>query len=229
MEKILLIEDDKNIISSIRLFLEERNLELEDATTGEEGLEKFASSEHKLVLLDLMLPDMEGLEVCRQLRLRSTVPIIILTAKDDTHEVVAGLSTGADDYITKPFEPQELVARIRSLLRRMKFAEETEQVEDPIAFFGELEIRPEEGRIFRKDREIHLTRTEAALFMELYKNKGHPVSREDLSQAIWKDRKFSTVRLIDIQISRLRNKLEVDVTTPRHILTVRKVGYKFEP
>ena len=228
-ERILFIEDDSNIRASTKLFLQKRNLILDEAETGQEGLDMFSEEKHQLVLLDLMLPDMYGLEICRQLRTHSTVPIIILTAKDDTHEVVEGLSSGADDYITKPFEPQELAARIDAMLRRVRYCKEADKMLPVKAKHGELEVLPQEGRVFRDGREIMLTRTETTLFMELYKNKGKPVTRDHLSSVIWVDKPCSTNRLVDIQVSRLRLKLEVDVTTPRYIRTVRRVGYKFEP
>ena len=229
-DRILFIEDDANIRASTRLFLQKRNLILDEAETGQEGLDKFASGQYQLVLLDLMLPDIYGLEICRQMRTRSTVPIIILTAKDDTHEVVEGLSSGADDYITKPFEPQELAARIDAILRRVRYAEAGDMMGLGIGYYGDLEVHREDGRVFRAGREIPLTRTEAILFMELYKHRGKPITRDHLSSVLWPNKPESTTnRLVDIQISRLRLKLEVDITTPRHILTVRRVGYKFEP
>lgn len=231
MTKILLIEDDPNICKSTRLLLKKtaEKWEMDEAHTGEEGLEIFSPDDHGLVLLDLMLPNMDGFETCRQLRMRSSVPIVILTAREDTHDIVAALSMGADDYVTKPFVAQELVARIRSMLRRVKFAEENGSKEKQVAVHGYIEVNPMERRIFRDKREVYLTRTEESLFFKLYESKGEAVSRKALSEAIWGERDFATERLVDIQISRLRTKLELDVATPRHIRTVRKVGYRFDP
>lgn len=231
MTKILLVEDDPNICTAVRLLLEQENWEVDEAASGEEGVTKF-SDDIDLILLDLMLPEMDGFEFCQYIRSRSSVPVIILTAREDTEDLVRGLTEGADDYVMKPFTPQELMARIQALLRRVenKWQEDSKkQKPKGLISYGDLEIDHETLRVFRKNKEIVLTHTEGALLAVFLESVGEPVTREELSEKIWGDKEISTDRLVDIQVSRLRLKLEEDVSSPRYIRTVRKVGYKFAP
>ena len=231
MTKILLVEDDANICTAVRLLLEQENWEVDEAASGEEGVAKF-SDDIDLILLDLMLPEMDGFEFCQYIRSRSTVPIIILTAREGMDDLVRGLTDGADDYVMKPFTPQELMARIQALLRRVqrKWVESSKkQKPKGLVTYGDLEIDHEMLRVFRGDQEITLTHTEGALLAVFLEHVGEPVTREALSDKIWGDKEISTDRLVDIQVSRLRLKLEEDVSSPRYIRTVRKVGYKFAP
>ena len=231
MTKILLVEDDPNICTAVRLLLEQENWEVDEAASGEEGVTKF-SDDIDLILLDLMLPEMDGFEFCQYIRSRSSVPVIILTAREDTEDLVRGLTEGADDYVMKPFTPQELMARIQALLRRVenKWQEDSKKRKPKgLISYGDLEIDHETLRVFRKDKEIALTHTEGALLAVFLESVGEPVTREELSEKIWGDKEISTDRLVDIQVSRLRFKLEEDVSSPRYIRTVRKVGYKFAP
>jgi DNA-binding response OmpR family regulator len=164
---------------------------------------------------------MDGFECCRQLRRTSAVPVIMVTARTDTHDVVAGLEAGADDYVTKPFVAKELAARIRALLRR------TRPVDDPdLLNFGEIEVRPDEGTVRRAGLEVHCTRTEFRLLCELAANPGKVLSREQLLDRVWGYDYFGDGRLVDVHIRRLRIKVEPDAANPRHILTVRGMGYK---
>ena len=170
--RVLLVEDDERIRTSMRLSLEDEGYEVEEAGTGEEALElqtrALVSNPFDLLVVDIMLPGMDGFECCRELRKTSAVPIIMVTARTDTHDVVAGLEAGADDYVTKPFEPKELAARIRALLRRARTNEPgLVQLE-----FGDLEILPEAGVVRRSGEEVHLTRTEFLLLCELAANAG---------------------------------------------------------
>lgn len=225
--KILLVEDDANICTAVRLLLEQENWEVEEAASAEEGVAQF-TDDTDLVLLDLMLPKMDGFEFCKYIRTYSTVPIIILTAREDIADLVQGLTDGADDYVMKPFVPQELMARIQALLRR---AESSWPVVKAgklrgLVRYGDIEIDHKNRKIFRNGEEIVLTHTEGALMAVFLENIGEPVSREHLSEKIWGDKEISTNRLVDIQVSRLRLKMEDDVSSPRYIRTVRKVGYK---
>ncbi|HXW33833.1 MAG TPA: response regulator transcription factor [Acidimicrobiales bacterium] len=219
--RILLVEDDERIRTSLRLALEDEGYEVEEAASGESALETFAEQASDVVLIDLMLPGMDGFETCRQLRRVSTVPVLMVTARTDTHDVVAGLEAGADDYVTKPFVPKELSARIRALLRRVRFVDEPS-----VLAFGEVEVRPDEGTVMCRGEEVHCTRTEFRLLCELAANPGKVLSREQLLDRVWGYDYFGDGRLVDVHIRRLRTKIEPDPASPSHILTVRGMGYK---
>jgi DNA-binding response OmpR family regulator len=225
--RILVVEDDERIRSSMRLALEGEGYEVNDVASGEEALDLFADAPTDIALIDLMLPGMDGFECCRALRRQSAVPIIIVTARADTHDVVAGLEAGADDYVTKPFVAKELAARIRALLRRARPAEE----DDPGALtFGTLQLLPEQGVLRHLDgEEVHCTRTEFRLLCELAASPNKVLSREQLLDRVWGYDYFGDGRLVDVHIRRLRTKVEPDPTLPRHILTVRGMGYKLVP
>jgi DNA-binding response OmpR family regulator len=224
---ILVVEDDERIRSSMRLALEGEGYDVKDVASGEEALDLFADAPTDIALIDLMLPGMDGFECCRALRRQSAVPIIIVTARADTHDVVAGLEAGADDYVTKPFVAKELAARIRALLRRARPAEE----DDPGALtFGTLQLLPEQGVLRHLDgQEVHCTRTEFRLLCELAASPNKVLSREQLLDRVWGYDYFGDGRLVDVHIRRLRTKVEPDPTLPRHILTVRGMGYKLVP
>jgi DNA-binding response OmpR family regulator len=171
-----------------------------------------------------MLPGIDGFEVCRSIRRSSDVPIIMVTARADTHDVVAGLEAGADDYLTKPFAPKELSARIRALLRRVRSTDPNM----PRLVFGELEIAPEEGVVRKNGEELHLTKTEFRLLVELAQNPGRVLSREALLERVWGYGYFGDGRLVDVHVRRLRTKVEGDAANPRHVVTVRGLGYKLQ-
>jgi DNA-binding response OmpR family regulator len=224
--RILVVEDDERIRSSMRLALEGEGYEIDEAGSGEEALDRFSLQPSDVALIDLMLPGMDGFECCRAMRRHSAVPIIIVTARTDTHDVVAGLEAGADDYVTKPFVAKELGARIRALLRRARTAED----EPHVLSFGDLELLPEEGVLRRSNgQEIHCTRTEFRLLCELAANPNKVLSREQLLDRVWGYDYFGDGRLVDVHIRRLRTKVEPDPALPRHILTVRGMGYKLVP
>ena len=225
--RILVVEDDERIRSSMRMALEDEGYDVDEAASGEDALDRFSAQPADVALIDLMLPGMDGFECCRALRRQSAVPIIIVTARTDTHDVVAGLEAGADDYVTKPFVAKELGARIRALLRRARPAED----EPTVLTFGDLELIPEQGVLRRIDggADIHCTRTEFRLLCELAANANKVLSREQLLDRVWGYDYFGDGRLVDVHIRRLRTKVEPDPALPRHILTVRGMGYKLVP
>jgi DNA-binding response OmpR family regulator len=180
-----------------------------------------------VVVLDLMLPGMDGFDVCRSLRRSSDVPVIMVTARSDSHDVVAGLEAGADDYVTKPFVPKELSARIRALLRRARRAEV--EVDAGARVFGDLEILPEAGLVRKAGRELSLTRTEFRVLCELAANPGRVLSREALLERVWGYDYFGDGRLVDVHVRRLRTKVEREPGDPQLIVTVRGLGYKLAP
>ncbi len=222
MSRILVVEDDERIRQSMRLALEDEGYTVDDVASGEEAVARFAAEPSELVLIDLMLPGIDGFETCRSLRRHSTVPVIMVTARSDTHDVVAGLEAGADDYVTKPFVAKELAARIRALLRRSRPTEDGPSV----LAFGDVEIEPEAGVVRRAGQEVHCTRTEFRLLCELASNPGKVLSREQLLERVWGYDYFGDGRLVDVHVRRLRTKVEPDPANPCFILTVRGMGYK---
>jgi DNA-binding response OmpR family regulator len=225
VSRILLIEDDDRIRTSMRLALQDEGHDVAEADRAEEGLRIFAADGADVVLVDLMLPDIDGFECTRQLRRVSDVPIIMVTARTDTHDVVAGLEAGADDYVTKPFEMKELSARIRALRRRSRPSSATPEVLQ----VGDLEIRPDEGVVMRGGKEIHLTRTEFRLLCELASAPQRVFSRELLLEKVWSYDYFGDGRIVDVHVRRLRTKIEPDPGQPEMLVTVRGLGYKLQP
>jgi len=224
--RILSVEDDERIRTAVKLALEDEGWVMEGAETGEQALELFARNPTDVVLIDIMLPGIDGFEVCRSLRRSSDVPIIMVTARADTHDVVAGLEAGADDYLTKPFAPKELSARIRALLRRARTPEHA--ATGAALRFGDLEIVPDQGVVKVGDREVHLTKTEFRLLCELASSPGRVFSREVLLERVWGYGYFGDGRLVDVHVRRLRTKIEADAANPRHVATVRGLGYKLQ-
>ncbi|MBW8827468.1 MAG: response regulator transcription factor [Acidobacteria bacterium] len=222
--RILTVEDDERIRTAVRMALEDEGWTVIEAESGEEAVDAFAGQPADVVLIDLMLPGMDGFELCRSLRRTSDVPIVMVTARTDTHDVVAGLEAGADDYVTKPFQPKELSARIRALLRRARPAESGRAH----VRFGELEVVPDEGVVRRNGTEIHLTKTEFRLLCELASAPGRVFSREQLLERVWGYDYFGDGRLVDVHVRRLRTKIETDAANPRHVVTVRGLGYKIQ-
>jgi DNA-binding response OmpR family regulator len=222
--RILTVEDDERIRTAVRMALEDEGWEVTEAESGEDALVAFGGTPADVVLIDLMLPGMDGFEVCRAIRKSSDVPIVMVTARADTHDVVAGLEAGADDYVTKPFQPKELSARIRALLRRARPAEPGRAH----LRFGDLEVVPDEGVVRRDGDEVHLTKTEFRLLCELASAPGRVFSREQLLERVWGYDYFGDGRLVDVHVRRLRTKVEVDAANPRHVVTVRGLGYKLQ-
>ncbi|MCK6210413.1 response regulator transcription factor [Georgenia sp. EYE_87] len=218
---VLIIEDDAGIRRVVNLALAAEGMEVHEATTGEDGLALLARRTFDVVLLDLMLPGRDGFEICREIRRTSEAPVIMVTARSDSHDVVAGLEAGADDYVSKPFVAKELSARIRALLRRS--AESSTQgnvsVED-------VEIAPRNGLVLKAGVPVALTKTEFRLLGELAATPGRVLSREELLERVWGYGYFGDVRLVDVHIGRLRKKVEADPTNPRIVVTVRGMGYR---
>ena len=222
--RILTVEDDERIRTSVRLALEDEGWTVEEAASGEDALNAFTREAADVVLIDIMLPGIDGFDVCRAIRRVSDVPIVMVTARADTHDVVAGLEAGADDYLTKPFAPKELSARIRALLRRARSAGPGA----PQMVFGDLEIIPEEGVVRLAGTNVHLTKTEFRLLVELATNPGRELSREVLLERVWGYGYFGDGRLVDVHIRRLRTKIEPDPANPRYVVTIRGLGYKLQ-
>ena len=222
--KVLVVEDDERIRTAVRLALENEGWEVVEARSGEEALQVFPEADADIVLIDIMLPGIDGFEVCRTVRRQSDIPVVMVTARDDTHDVVAGLEAGADDYLTKPFAPKELSARIRALLRRVRIpTTELSNLE-----FGDLKILPDQGQVIGGDKATHLTRTEFQLLIELASAPGRVFSRDELLERVWGRGYFGDGRLVDVHIRRLRKKIEPEDAKPRYVITVRGFGYKLQ-
>jgi two-component system, OmpR family, response regulator MtrA len=219
--RILLVEDDASIREVTALGLTGAGFEVETAADGLAGLERFHARGPDLVLLDVMLPRLDGLEVARAIRRDSTVPIVMLTARGDTLDVVVGLESGADDYVRKPFEMPELVARVRAALRRRRAGDADARMR-----LGPLTIDLAGRTVERDGREIALTRTEFDLLAELAARPGHVLGRDVLLDRVWGYGFLGDSRLVDVAIGRLRSKVESDPARPDLILTVRGAGYK---
>ncbi len=222
--RVLTVEDDERIRQSVKLALEDEGWEVEEAANGEDAIAIFNRAPTDVVLIDIMLPGIDGFELCRNLRRSSDVPIVMVTARIDTHDVVAGLEAGADDYLTKPFAPKELSARIRALLRRARPSTPGHSR----LVFGDLEIIPDEGKVMLADKELALTKTEFRLLCELAADPGGVFSRESLLDKVWEYGYFGDGRLVDVHIRRLRMKVETDPANPRHVVTVRGLGYRLQ-
>lgn len=218
--KILVVDDDPAINEMLTIVLEAERFQTSSVTDGAEAVPAFRSFDPDLILLDLMLPGMNGIDICREIRKESAVPVVMLTAKTDTVDVVLGLESGADDYITKPFKPKELVARIRARLRR------TDETPADVFEVGDLTVDVPQHTVTRGDEEIQLTPLEFDLLVEMARKPNQVYSREELLESVWGYRNASDTRLVNVHVQRLRSKIEHDPENPEIILTVRGVGYK---
>jgi len=222
--KILIVDDEPNILEILEAYLIVKNYQVFRAVDGQEALETAATIRPDLIVLDLMLPDISGIEVCEKIRESSNAPIIMLTAKTTEQDILKGLQVGADDYLTKPFSPKELVARAETVLRRAR----PETQEEKLSFEGgELEIYPIRKQVFRKGKEVILTPTEYALLVLLASHPTQLFSREQLLDAV-KGLEFEgTDRIIDTHIKNLRKKIEDNKSNPHYILMAYGMGYRF--
>ncbi|TQS44706.1 response regulator transcription factor [Cryptosporangium phraense] len=224
MPSVLVIEDDDRIRLSLLLALEEEGFDADGAGTAEEGLRRQQRSPADVLIVDLMLPGLDGFDAIRELRRTDDVPVLVVSARDATADIVAALEAGADDYVVKPIPIAELAARLRALRRRA-----TTTVRDDDGWtFGELAVRPEAGEVALADRPVPVTRTEFRLLVELAGHAGKVLSRQQLLQRVW-EYEIGDERLVDVHVGRLRQKIEPDPRRPRHLVTVRGMGYKLQP
>ena len=226
-KKILIVDDEKSIVDIVAFNLKKEGYEVVCAYDGEEGLKLVFSENPSLVLLDIMMPKLDGFEVCRLIREKSQVPVIMLTARAEEVDKVLGLELGADDYVTKPFSFRELMARVKANIRR-------KDIEEPVAEafeqmqFGELIIDLKKMEIRKRGNAIDLTHREYELVKFLAAEKGQVFTREELLEKVWKYDYFGDLRTVDVTVRRLRSKLEDNPESPRYIMTRRSVGYYFE-
>jgi len=217
----MVVDDDQDLAEMLSIVLNGAGMEVDLVGRGDQVLDVFAANPPELVLLDVMLPGIDGIEVCKLIRENSMVPIVMLTAKGDTHDVVLGLEAGADDYMVKPFKPQELIARVNTRLRR------TTKV--GTLKIGDIVIDQMEHTISRNQKQIPLTRLEFDLLVALAKEPGRVFTREALLNEVWGYQHAADTRLVNVHVQRLRGKIENDAENPELVQTVRGVGYKAGP
>lgn len=221
--RVLVVDDDTALAEMIGIVLGAEGLEVSFCATGSGAVTAFREARPDLVLLDLMLPGIDGIEVCRRIRAESGVPIVMLTARTDSIDVVAGLESGADDYVPKPFKPKELVARVRARLRR------NDTPEQEVLRIGPVTIDVAGHAVHRGDEPVNLTPLEFDLLLALARRPWQVFSREVLLEQVWGYRHAADTRLVNVHVQRLRSKVETDPEHPEVVLTVRGVGYKAGP
>ena len=227
MARVLVVEDEESFSDALSYMLRKEGFEVSVAPTGTSALTQFDRTGADIVLLDLMLPEMSGTEVCRQLRQRSAVPIIMVTARDSEIDKVVGLEIGADDYVTKPYSPRELVARIRAVLRRQ--GAEAAEVTTPTLAAGPVRMDVERHVVTVDGGSVQLPLKEFELLELLLRNAGRVLTRGQLIDRVWGADYVGDTKTLDVHVKRLRSKVEPEPSTPRYIVTVRGLGYKFEP
>ena len=226
-KKVLVVDDEKLIVKGIRFSLEQDGMEVECAYDGEEALKLATENQYDMILLDIMLPKMDGFEVCQQIRGFSDVPIVMLTAKGDDMDKILGLEYGADDYITKPFNILEVKARIKAIMRRTSGKREKEEAVKVIES-GDLKLDGESRRLFILGKEINLTAKEFDLLELLVMNPGKVYSRENLLNIVWGYEYPGDVRTVDVHVRRLREKIEKNPSEPKYVHTKWGVGYYYQ-
>lgn len=231
MKKILVVDDEPSITTLLKYNLEKENFEVDVCHDGEEAIKAALTDQYDFIILDLMLPKVNGFDVTKQLRKEKiATPILMLTAKDETVDKIIGLEIGADDYLTKPFSPRELIARIRAVERRLdltgnKIPKSNPQEKIEI---GDLVAYPKDYRVTKAGVELNFTKKEFELLIYLMERQNRIISRDELMTSIWQDEMYHLSRTVDIHISHLREKIEDDPKKPQYIKTVRGFGYKFQ-
>src|SRR5438874_9674831 len=224
--RILLVDDEQAVQTLLAYPLRKEGYEVVSATTGPEALDRFRDGRFDLVVLDVMLPQLDGFDVCRELRAKSTVPIIMLTAKAEEFDKVLGLELGADDYITKPFSLREFRSRVRAVLRRAERNRNGDSTEEPLVE-GELRVDFAKRTVEVRGEPVRLTYVEFEILSTLARNPGRVFSRTMLLERLWGDSSYRDPRTIDVHIRHLREKIELDAKEPEYLFTVRGVGYHF--
>ena len=224
-KKIVVVDDEKPIADILQFNLEKEGYDVLTANDGDEALELILKEVPDLVLLDIMLPGKDGMEICREVRKSHDMPIIMLTAKDDEIDKVLGLELGADDYVTKPFSTRELIARVKANLRRKVPVDDPKEVDENTIKLREIEINLDDYSVKKNGTEVDLTQREFELLIYLAKHPSQVMTREHLLETVWGYDYFGDVRTVDVTVRRLREKIETDSSHPEYIMTRRGVGY----
>ncbi|MEB6341544.1 response regulator [Mammaliicoccus sciuri] len=228
-QKVLVVDDEQSIVTLLKYNIEQAGYQVIVAYDGVQALEKVNEEKPDLVVLDVMLPEKDGIEVCKTIRSdKNQVPILMLTAKDDEFDRVLGLELGADDYMTKPFSPREVVARVKAILRRVGQVENKNLDDDEDIILGAIRIRPDYFEVYRNDELLELTPKEFELLLYLIERQGRVITREHMLNSVWNYEFAGDSRIVDVHISHLRDKLEENPKQPQFIKTVRGLGYKLE-
>ena len=227
MHNILIVDDDKEIVKAIEIYLGKENYTIFKAYDGKQALEQISKNNIQLVILDIMMPNKNGLETLEQIRKDKNIPVIMLSAKSEDIDKINGLNTGADDYITKPFNPIELIARVNALMRRYTNWGKKEDDEN-IIFTGELVINDELKKVEVYGKEVKLTPTEYNILKFLTKNKGKVFSIEEIYKNVWDEESYATENIIAVHIRHLREKIEINPKEPQYIKVIWGIGYKME-
>ncbi len=223
-QRILIVEDERDIVVVVKGYLEQEGYTVYTAPDGPQGLQAVRAFHPDLIVLDIMLPGIDGIEVLRRLRQESEVYVLMLTAKSDETDKIIGLTLGADDYLTKPFSPRELVARVKAILRRGR----ENDVGRPALIFRHLRIDPDARRVWKDELPIELTPIEFEILHALARHRGRVLSREQLIEQVWGYDYYGDDRVVDVHIGRIRRKVEDDPARPEIVVTVRGAGYRFE-
>lgn len=231
-KKVLVVDDEQSILTLLKYNLQQAGYEVITAMDGEKGQELALAEKPDFIILDLMLPKLDGIEVCKQLRQQKVLtPILMLTAKDDEFDKVLGLELGADDYMTKPFSPREVIARVKAIFRRTQYqpSQNEQEAEDMESIqISSLKILPDQFEAYFDEQLLELTPKEFELLLYLARNKGRVLTRDQLLSSVWNYDFAGDTRIVDVHISHLREKIELDTKKPIYIKTIRGLGYKLE-
>ncbi len=225
--RVLIVEDEESFVEALTVGLTREGFSVRVARDGKEALDFFSAISPDIVLLDVMLPLVSGIDVCRQIRARSQVPIIMVTAKGEEIDAVVGLEVGADDYVTKPYRLRELVSRMRALLRRSRWTADSRMFRGDVVEVGDVAVDPERHEVFVRGRQIELPLKEFDLLELLLANAGRVLTRDALIDQVWGSDYVGDTKTLDVHIKRLRSKIEDNPSSPRRILTIRGLGYKY--
>ncbi len=225
--RVLVVEDEESFVEALTVGLTREGFTVKVARDGKEAIDFFSAFSPDIVLLDVMLPLVSGVDVCRQIRARSQVPIIMVTAKGEEIDAVVGLEVGADDYVTKPYRLRELISRMRSLLRRSRWTAESETLRGEVIEVGDVAVDPESHEVFVRGKQIELPLKEFDLLELLLTNAGRVLTRDALIDQIWGSDYVGDTKTLDVHVKRLRSKVEEDPSNPSRIVTIRGLGYKY--